>query len=149
MTRDELIARLAALDLTEYEETYIIDYLPNREFIVKMVERIEEQDRNIGWLRLKVQDMHRRAQKAEGKSLRTAALLETILRSLKLAMRPDAKLSLHSLYGRVWAAKDHARASSGRAWVERFIYTHKLEQEIEALQKEIDALRAHCRRQAG
>jgi hypothetical protein len=79
-------------------------------------------------LRQSRQAMHRRAQKAEGKSQRSAFLLETILRSIKevipaLPTLPSPyPLSLHDLYHRVRAARDHARASSGRAFIEGWYY---------------------------
>lgn len=97
-------------------------------------------------LRQSRQAMHRRAQKAEGKSQRSAFLLETILRSIKevipaLPTLPSPyPLSLHSLYHRVRAARDHARASSGRAFIEGWYYWSPKVEKLEAQVAELTRL---------
>ena len=90
-------------------------------------------------MRLKLQAMHRRAQKAEGLSHRSANQLETIMLSVRGGMKPGAKLPLHSLFHRICAARDHARASSGRAWIEGW---HYLWPQLKDAEAERDALRA-------
>jgi hypothetical protein len=113
MTDEEaLILRLADLGFNDYDEFYIVSFLPNRRFITEVLERIEEQDRNIGWLRLKVQEMHRRAQKAEGRLSRTGYILEAIRGYLK-AKRENAVW--HVTFHLIRDAMEHARRGSGRA----------------------------------
>jgi len=79
---------------------------------VSTIDRIEEQDRNIQWLRLQVQNMHRRAQKAEGLMARTGYILEAIRGYLKAR---GGSFSWHSTFSMIGTALDHARRGSGRA----------------------------------
>lgn len=73
-------------------------------------------------------DMHRRAQKAEGKNQRSVALLNMVLPKIRsviplLPTLPDPyPLSLHELYWKIKAAKDHARNGSGRAQMIHWSY---------------------------
>jgi hypothetical protein len=95
--------------------------------------------------RAKLHKMHRRAQKAEGLSQRSAALLETIMLSIKevIPLLPTLPspypLSLHTLFHRVRAARDHARASSGRAFIEGYYYYGR---KLKAVEAQIAAITA-------
>ena len=122
-----------------------------RAILPAMTPEVRELVREKDALRLQRAAMHRRAQRAEGKAHRSAHLLETILRSIKeaLPMLPTLPspypLSLHSLYHRVRAARDHARASSGRALVENWHIWRRYYDEEKARAERLEALLREAR----
>ena len=128
MTDEELITALRMWSKSELcrEAADRIEALVKREAKLSVLLNAagtvaDMQKQRADALRLQRAAMHRRAQRAEGKAHRSAHLLEAILRSIKesIPMLPTLPspypLSLHILYHRIRAARDHARASSGRA----------------------------------
>lgn len=94
------------------------------ETLAKLRARAERADEH----RLGRQAMHRRAQKAEGKSLRSIALLDLIIAKIKdvipvLPTLPSPyPLSLNTLYHQLHAVRRHAKNSSGAAFGVQFSY---------------------------
>ncbi len=78
----------------------------------------------------KLQAMHRRAQRSEGKAQRTDALLASVLGAIQRHRVEKTTPSLWHLMQDVQAAKDHAQAATGRAFTAHFNFYYYREQEL-------------------
>lgn len=96
-------------------------YCAARELVPALSARLAEVERERDDLRKCLHKMHRRAQASEGKAARSAAILNQIIGRIAsiiptLPKLPDTSgAPLHQIYHHLIAARDHARAGSGRA----------------------------------
>jgi len=95
--------------------------------------KLDDAEANIQWLRLQVQNMHRRAQKAEGKLSRTHVMLTAVHGYLKAQGTAGWWMMQH-----VKAALDHSRQGSGA--YARVVFGWR--------QAEVDALKAQALKDA-
>jgi hypothetical protein len=91
------------------------------------------------------QAMHRRAQIVEGKLHRTVTLLDVILETMKLDMKPPRSANLHSYFHNIVAARDHVRVGSGRAFTVAWGYFDRKRKETEARAEAAEAEVARLR----